>query len=79
MSGYVLSGDADLDLDDMWEYVTANSVDSCSMPSRYWGGIQASVTSTQTAHPVLFWPVGAFLVTYKTARLPIEIVAVTNG
>ncbi|MBI5281150.1 MAG: type II toxin-antitoxin system RelE/ParE family toxin [Candidatus Solibacter usitatus] len=28
MSGYVLSADADLDLDDIWEYIAADSVDA---------------------------------------------------
>jgi plasmid stabilization system protein ParE len=28
MSGYVLSAGADLDLDDIWEYIAADSVDA---------------------------------------------------
>ena len=32
-----------------------------------------------TAYPVLFWPVGAYLVIYRAERRPIEIVAVTQG
>ena len=28
MSGYVLSADADLDLDDIWEYIAADSLDA---------------------------------------------------
>jgi plasmid stabilization system protein ParE len=32
-----------------------------------------------TSYPVLFWPVGAYLVIYRAERRPIEIVAVTQG
>ena len=32
-----------------------------------------------TRYPVLFWPVGAYLVIYRPERGPIEIVAVTQG
>jgi plasmid stabilization system protein ParE len=32
-----------------------------------------------TPYRVLFWPVGAYLVIYRAERLPVEIVAVTQG
>ena len=32
-----------------------------------------------TDHPVLFRPVGAYLIIYRAERRPIEIVAVTQG
>jgi plasmid stabilization system protein ParE len=32
-----------------------------------------------TAYPVLFWPVGAYLVIYRATSRPVEIVAVTQG
>jgi antitoxin ParD1/3/4 len=32
-----------------------------------------------TPHPVLFWPVGAYLIIYRAERWPLEIVAVTQG
>jgi len=33
-----------------------------------------------TPYPVLFWPVGAYLIIYRAeARRPVEIVAVTQG
>jgi len=32
-----------------------------------------------TSCPVLFWPVGAYLIIYRVERRPIEIVAVTQG
>jgi plasmid stabilization system protein ParE len=32
-----------------------------------------------TTHPVLFFPVGAYLIIYQVERQPIGIVAVTQG
>ena len=32
-----------------------------------------------TSYPVLFWPLGAYLIIYHAERLPIEIVGVTQG
>jgi len=32
-----------------------------------------------TAHPVVFWPVGAYLIVYRAGRSSVEIVAVTQG
>ena len=32
-----------------------------------------------THYPVLFWPVGTYLIIYLADRRPIEIVAVTQG
>jgi plasmid stabilization system protein ParE len=49
MSAYALSTGAALDLDDIWEYIAADSIDA------------------------------ADAVIYRAERLPIEIVAVTQG
>jgi len=32
-----------------------------------------------TAYPILFWPVGTYLILYRVKRERIEIVAVTQG
>ena len=32
-----------------------------------------------TAYPVMFWPVGAYLILYRVQKSAIEIVAVTQG
>jgi antitoxin ParD1/3/4/toxin ParE1/3/4 len=32
-----------------------------------------------TGHPLLFWPVGSYLIIYRGERSPIEIVAITRG
>lgn len=32
-----------------------------------------------TSYPVLFWPVGGYLIIYRAKSQPVEIVAVTQG
>jgi plasmid stabilization system protein ParE len=32
VNGYVLSADAALDLDDIWEYIAADSIDAAAFP-----------------------------------------------
>jgi plasmid stabilization system protein ParE len=36
-------------------------------------------TSPPTTYPVLFWPVGSYLIIYRAEHRPVEIVAVTQG
>jgi antitoxin ParD1/3/4/toxin ParE1/3/4 len=45
------------------------------------GGHPASAISAKTlpAHPVLFFPVGAYLIIYRAIRPTVEVVAVTQG
>lgn len=88
MSGYVLSADADLDLDEIWEYIAADNVDAAD---RWIGKLfdacealgQTPGIGHQredlTSYPVLFWALGAYLVIYRADRRPVEIVAVTQG
>ena len=88
MTGYVLSADADLDLDEIWEYIAADSIDAADRWIRKLfdafealGRIPGMGHKREdlTAYPVLFWPVGSYLVIYRAEHLPIEIVAVTQG
>jgi plasmid stabilization system protein ParE len=88
VSNYVLGPDAELDLDDIWEYVARDNIDAAD---RWIGKLFDAFEALEktpgmghkredlTAHPVLFWPVGAYLVIYRPERRPIEIVAVTQG
>lgn len=88
MSGYVLSVDADFDLDDIWEYIAADSLDAAD---RWIGKLFEAFEALGrtpgmghrredvTSFSVLFWPAGAYLIIYRAERHPIEIVAVTQG
>jgi plasmid stabilization system protein ParE len=88
LTGYILSVDADFDLDAIWEYIAADQIDAAD---RWIGKLFDAFEALGqtpgmghrredlTSHPVLFWPVGAYLVIYRAERRPIEIVAVTRG
>jgi plasmid stabilization system protein ParE len=88
VSDYVLGPDADHDLDDIWEYIAADSIDAADRwITKLFDAFEAIARSPGighkredlTAYPVLFWPVGSYLVIYRAERSPVEIVAVTQG
>ena len=88
MSGYVLSREADRDLDDLWYYIAQDSVDAADrlvhkLLDAFDGlGRNPGIGHKRkdlTKHEVLFWPVGNYLVIYRAGRRPIQIVAVVHG
>jgi antitoxin ParD1/3/4/toxin ParE1/3/4 len=88
VSGYVLGADAVRDLNAVWEYIAADSVDAADRwIGKLFDALEALGGTPGMGHkredltdcPVLFWPVGAYLVIYRAERTPIEIVAVTQG
>jgi antitoxin ParD1/3/4/toxin ParE1/3/4 len=88
MKKYVLSIGAELDLDEIWEYI---ALDNIRAADRWIGRLfDAFDTLAQnpgmghkredlTAYPILFWPVGAYLILYRVQSERVEIVAVTQG
>ena len=85
---YILSEDADRDLDGIWDYIAEDNIDAADQwISRLFDAFDAigdtpgigHKREDLTAYPVLFWPVGAYLVIYRATTLPVEIVAVTQG
>ena len=88
MTRYILSEDADRDLDGIWDYIAADNVDAAD---RWIGKLFDAFDAIGdtpgighkredlTAYPVLFWPVDAYLVIYRATSEPVEIVAVTQG
>ena len=88
MSAYVLGPDADLDLNDIWEYIAVDSVDTADRwVDKLFNAFEALARTPGMGHrredltqySVLFWPVGAYLIIYSLEQLPIQIVAVTQG
>ncbi len=89
MSGYVLGADATLDLEEIWEYIAADSVDAADR----WIATLFEAFETiarrpgighrredLTGFPLLFWTEGAYVIIYRAERRkPVEIVAVTQG
>ena len=88
MSGYLLSEDADVDLDDIWEYIAQDNIDAAD---RWVGKLFDAFESIGrspgighqredlTSYPVLFFPVGAYLIVYRAIHPTVEIVGVTQG
>jgi len=88
LTRYILSEDADRDLDGIWDYIAADNVDAAD---RWIGKLFDAFDAIGdtpgighkredlTAYPVLFWPVDAYLVIYRATSEPVEIVAVTQG
>ena len=88
MSPYVLARDADLDLDSIWEYIADDDVDAADrwIERLFKAFEKLGRTPTLghkredlTKYPLLFWPVGAYLIIYRPDPKPIQIVAVTQG
>jgi plasmid stabilization system protein ParE len=88
VSRYVLGPDADHDLDDIWEYIARDNIDAADRWIAKLFDAFESLAQTPglghtredlTPHAVLFWPVSAYLIIYRAQRLPIEIVAITQG
>jgi len=88
MSGYILGRDVDQDLNDIWDYIAADNVEAADrLIARFFETFErlgrtpgmGHRRDDLTAFPVLFWAVGNYLVIYRAAKLPIEIVAVVHG
>jgi plasmid stabilization system protein ParE len=87
-AGYVLGIDADSDLDSIWEYIARDNLDAADRwIDKLFDAFQALADTPGMGHkredltllPVLFWPVGAYIIIYRAQFTPIEIVAVTQG
>lgn len=88
MAAYTLGRDADFDLNDIWEYIAQDSIDAADRwIDKLFAAFEAlgrmpgmgHRRDDLTEHPVLFWPVGSYLIIYRANRSPIQIVAVTQG
>jgi plasmid stabilization system protein ParE len=88
LTHYILSEDADRDLDGIWDYIAEDSIDAADQWTGKLFDAFDAIGNTPgiglkredlTTYPVLFWPVGAYLVIYRATSRPVEIVAVTQG
>ena len=88
MSNYIINTEADLDLDDIWEYIAQDSVEN----SDNWDatlreafallGCTPAAGHTRrdlTDEAILFWPVGRYLIIYRPHLSGVEILGVTQG
>jgi plasmid stabilization system protein ParE len=88
MSGYLLGPDAEWDLDDLWEYIAQDSVGAADrLMAEIFEAFEVLARNPGMGHkredlttfPVLFWPVGNYLIIYRAAQSLVEIVAIAHG
>ena len=88
MSAYVLSGEALAELDEIWRYIAQDDIgaaddwiakllDACDLLAR--NPLAGHRRKDLTEDALLFWPVGKYLIIYRTLEDSIEGVAVTQG
>jgi antitoxin ParD1/3/4/toxin ParE1/3/4 len=85
---YVLSIEAELDLDGIWSYIAKDKIDAADRwIAKLFDAFEALARTPAMGHmrkdltdyQVLFWPVGAYLILYRVHSERIEIVAVAQG
>lgn len=88
MKRFKLSPQAALDIRQIWAYIASDSLpaarrtriqllDACRKIAGSPG--IGHRRDDLTDKPVLFWPVGSYLIVYNPAREPVEIVRVVHG
>jgi antitoxin ParD1/3/4/toxin ParE1/3/4 len=88
MNKFVLSQRARRDLEDIWEYIAADNLDAAE---RWLGEAEKAFhllaewpnlghpRKDLTHKPVLFWPIGRYLIIYRGDRRPVEVVRVVSA
>ncbi|HUY14186.1 MAG TPA: type II toxin-antitoxin system RelE/ParE family toxin [Terriglobia bacterium] len=88
MKRFKLSPEAVRDVREMWAYIAEDSVAAARrVRLQIFHACQRIAGNPGVGHsreditdkPVLFWPVGAYLIIYNPARKPVEIVRVVHG
>ena len=90
MTGYVLGRNAEQGLDDLWDYIAADSIDAADRLAESLFDAFENLARNPglgdrredlTPYPVLFWfwPVEDYLVIYRAGGDPTQIVAIVHG
>lgn len=88
MKPFKLSPQAARDIREIWTYVAADSIKGARrIRLQIFEACQKIAENPRIGHrredltdkPVLFWPVGSYLIVYNAARKPVEIVRVVHG
>ncbi|HTV48437.1 MAG TPA: type II toxin-antitoxin system RelE/ParE family toxin [Phycisphaerae bacterium] len=88
MKGYVLGRDAEQDLYDLWEYIAQDSVEAADhLIKQFFDAFESLALNSGQGHkredltqlPVLFWPLGNYLIIYRVAKSHIDVVAIVHG
>jgi plasmid stabilization system protein ParE len=77
-----------MDLDEIWEYIALDNIRAADhWVAKLFEAFEALAQNPGmghtredlTASPILFWPVGAYLILYRVQGERVEIAAVTQG
>ncbi len=88
MSSYFLTPEADDDMAGIWEYIAQDNIEAADRwDTKLRDAFEMLAKNPRLGHmrkdltdlPILFWPVGAYLVLYRTRKKRMEVVAVTQG
>ena len=89
MNRFVLSPQAAGDLEDIWDYIAADSLDAADrVIGRIYDQIRALAETPGMGHrredlaedrAIIFWPVGNYLVLYRAKAGLVEVVGIAHG
>jgi len=88
LSRYVLGKDAELDLDEIWEYIASDSIDAADRwLNKLFDAFEVIARNPRIGHhrkdltslPVLFWAVENYLIIYRCNDGEVQIIALTQG
>lgn len=89
MKPFLVAPEAAQDLNDIWEYIAQDSVDAADhFLDKLYGQIALLSKTPGMGHqradlierrPILFWPVGNYLILYRAPEGVVEIVGVAHG
>jgi plasmid stabilization system protein ParE len=88
MSAYVLSAEALQDLQDIWDFIASDNVPAADkLENGFFEAFEilaerprmGHARSDLTERDVRFWPVGSYLIVYRSITSALQIVAVLHG
>jgi toxin ParE1/3/4 len=88
MFPYVLSPDVLQDLQDIWDFIAADNVAAADkLEDEFFEAFgmlakrprMGHARSDLTQRDVRFWPVGQYLIVYRSLPAPLQVVAVLHG
>ncbi len=88
MFAFVLSPEALQDLQDIWDFIAADNLTAADqLENDFFEAFEqlarrpgmGHTRSDLTERDVRFWPVGSYLIVYRSLRTPLQIVAVLHG